>query len=132
MYKETTDMKILIIDNNHGIPEILEQIMKRLGHEAISAETGRQGIDQFRADSDIDLVTMNGRLTDPDSDKVHDKIRDINPDIPILLISGSVPEEEMAKRIQVSGGKTNSITKPVCRISLRAAIEQFAAAAQNG
>ena len=78
---------ILIVDDEIGILESLSGILQDEGYSTITASNGNEAIKNFQ-DNDINLVLLDVQLPDINGVEVLRKIKEIEPDIPVIMISG--------------------------------------------
>ncbi len=101
---------ILIIDDNDTIREGLAITVKKLGHEAITASNGADGVAAFkqkRADFVITDLKMEGQ-TGVD---VLKNISAIDADVPIMIITGFGTVETAVEAMKL--GAFDFLTKPI-------------------
>ena len=79
--------KILVIDDEEGIREVLEEILKDEGHRVTLAETSRKGLEKFKQ-SDFDLVLTDLGMPEMSGWELAKKIKEIDSGIPVGLITG--------------------------------------------
>jgi two-component system response regulator HydG len=102
--------KILVIDDDHDIASLLKRFLAKNGYEVETAYTGAEGeklLDSFKPD----LVMCDYRLDDMDGSVLLGKIKDRNPNIPVLIITG-YSDLRTAVRV-VRMGAFEYITKPL-------------------
>ena len=68
--------RILIIDDDLDMCQLLSQFLQRKGFETETAHTGHKGLEKFN-ESKFDLVLCDFRLGDMDGRKVLQKIKSI-------------------------------------------------------
>ncbi|NNM53677.1 MAG: PAS domain S-box protein [Spirochaetales bacterium] len=107
--------KFLILDDEHVIREGLEKILTHLGYTPLSYADGEKAIEAFTNDfyQKKEIVGMIFDLTIPGKTggrEAVDKIRLLNPDIPIFVSSGYAEDEVLTKPTQY--GFTASLSKP--------------------
>jgi len=78
---------ILIIDDNADLLEYLKDFFMIYNYEVILAETGNEGIEKFR-EFLPDIVISDMRLPDKNGNIVVKEIKEINKDVPIIIITG--------------------------------------------
>ncbi|MGL4454203.1 MAG: response regulator transcription factor [Sarcina sp.] len=101
--------KILMIDDEKDITEILETVLKREGFNNIfTASSGIEGIELFKKIKP-DIVLLDIMLTDISGYEVFNEIRKINQ-VPILFISAK--GEEVDRLLGFAMGADDYITKP--------------------
>jgi two-component system cell cycle sensor histidine kinase/response regulator CckA len=83
------DATILVIDDEPIIIDITNKILSSYGYTVFSAKSGQKGLELFFArQNQIDLVILDQNMPDFSGDQVFAKIREIQPDIRIILSSG--------------------------------------------
>jgi len=97
-----SDFRILAIDDQEIIRELLSGMLEQLGYDVNLCETGEEGVREFLA-GDYDLVITDIGLPDIDGWEVVDRIRQNDSTIPIIMISGwgLGREVERAKKVGI-------------------------------
>lgn len=78
---------ILIIDDERAIRNVLKDILNNEGYTTVEASDGEAGLAQFSA-GNFDLVLCDIKMPKVDGIEFLQKAKDINPDVPIIIISG--------------------------------------------
>ncbi len=95
--EKISSRKILVIDDEEGIREVLGEIFQNEGHRVTLAETSRKGLDKFKK-NDFDLVLTDLGMPEMSGWELAKKIKEIDPGIPVGLITGwavATPKEKM-------------------------------------
>jgi DNA-binding NtrC family response regulator len=79
--------KILVIDDEKSIRNTLKDILEYEKHEVELAEDGAGGLELFSQNS-FEIVLCDIKMPNMDGLEVLGKINDINPEIPVIMISG--------------------------------------------
>jgi two-component system cell cycle sensor histidine kinase/response regulator CckA len=80
---------ILLIDDEAVVREIGCEMLENLGYQCIPAESGEQGIQLYKENKDkIALVILDIEMPGISGDKVYSTLKDLEPTLKILLISG--------------------------------------------
>ena len=79
---------ILVIDDEKAIRRILIDILKHEHIETDEAENGEEGLIQFKK-KHYDAVLCDIKMPKIDGINFLGKVKEINPDIPIIMISGN-------------------------------------------
>ncbi|MBT8373595.1 MAG: response regulator, partial [Deltaproteobacteria bacterium] len=80
---------ILLVDDESVIADVGGKMLKRLGHQVIFARDGKEALDIYRKEKErIDLVILDMIMPEWDGGKTFDKLKEINPDLKVLLSSG--------------------------------------------
>jgi two-component system, cell cycle sensor histidine kinase and response regulator CckA len=80
---------ILIVDDEEMILEVGRAMLEKLGYRVIAANSGEQAIDVVRrAGDELDMVVLDLIMPGMNGGKAFNAIRQIHPDIPVMLSSG--------------------------------------------
>jgi signal transduction histidine kinase/ActR/RegA family two-component response regulator len=85
--KESRQARILVIDDEDSVRDILSRMLKTKGHQVVVASNGEEGIEQFRSQP-FDLVFTDLGMPKISGWEVGKTIKGINPKIPIAMITG--------------------------------------------
>ena len=102
--------RILIIDDDIDMCQLLSRFLQRKGFETEIATNGRKGILTFK-ESVFDLVLCDFRLGDKEGTEVLKEIKQINHDVPVIIITG-YSDIKTAVEI-IKQGAFDYITKPL-------------------
>lgn len=78
---------ILIIDDEKAIRKTLTEILSFEGYKIDEAADGEEGLKKF-SDKNYDLVLCDIKMPKLDGIEFLEKAKDVNPDVPIIMISG--------------------------------------------
>lgn len=91
-----SDKKVLIIDDEVAILKMLSEMFSILNIENFTASNGEEGINIFKQHKDeINLVLLDILMPRVNGMVVFEEIKKINPDVPIIIISGYTNEPEI-------------------------------------
>ena len=80
---------ILLIDDEKMILDVGLELLEGLGYTVLSAMSGQEAIDVFQKDQDnIDLVIMDMIMPGMGGGETFDRLKEINPEVKVLLSSG--------------------------------------------
>jgi two-component system nitrogen regulation response regulator NtrX len=121
------DETILVIDDEQGIRDTLQGILEDEGYNVLTAETSEEGIEIIKK-SGPDLIILDIWLPNMDGIEALEIIRDITPDIPVVMISGHANVELAVKSTKL--GAYDFLEKPLSLdriiITVERAIEKIA------
>ena len=81
--------RVLIIDDEDNIINLLQEYFSQLGYSVMSAKDGKDGIELFNGDPDFDLIITDITLPGMDGNAVAQCIRNSQrPEVPIVAMSG--------------------------------------------
>ncbi|HMP95063.1 MAG TPA: response regulator, partial [Phnomibacter sp.] len=79
--------KVLIIDDERAIRNTLAEILQDEGYKVEVAENGEEGLEKFKK-CPFDVVLCDIKMPKMDGIEFLEKSREINPDVPLIMISG--------------------------------------------
>jgi two-component system, NtrC family, response regulator HydG len=102
--------KILIIDDDMDMCQLLSRFLQRKGFETVTASNGSKGIAAFR-EGQFDLVFCDFRLGDKEGVEVLKDLKQINHTVQVIIITG-YSDIKMAVEV-IRLGAFDYITKPL-------------------
>jgi two-component system cell cycle sensor histidine kinase/response regulator CckA len=115
---------VLLVDDEEIILSTGEQMLGTLGYKVLPAAGGREAVRLFEENLDkIDLVLLDMVMPSPGGGKTFDKLKEINPDVKVLLSSGYSINGE-AKEI-MNRGCDGFIQKPFDMGKLSQSIQEI-------
>ncbi|MFN9855162.1 MAG: sigma-54-dependent transcriptional regulator [Bacteroidota bacterium] len=100
---------ILIIDDEKSIRNVLKDILQHEGYQVEEAPDGEQGIKLFSSKS-FDLVLCDIKMPKIDGMDVLQQIMELNPEVPVIMISGHGTIETAVEAVKK--GAFDFISKP--------------------
>ncbi len=102
---------ILVVDDEAIVLQMILDTLDLLGYNGLSASTGTEGIEIFKARMDeIDLVILDLYIPDVPGEEIITELRKLKPDIKILVASGYEYRQKQEKMKEL---KVNAyLTKP--------------------
>ena len=90
--------KILVIDDEQGIRDLLDTMLSRKGYDVVLAESGRKGLELFRRERP-DVIVLDLKMPGMDGLTVLQQVRSLNPKQPVIILTGAgTPETEQQVR----------------------------------
>jgi DNA-binding response OmpR family regulator len=80
--------KILVIDDELGIRDLLDTLLRRKGYDVVVAESGQKGLDLFRQEHP-DIIVLDLKMPEMDGLTVLRQIRGLDPRIPVIILTGA-------------------------------------------
>ena len=87
MIEKIKDLDILIVEDGKDIRDIMSNTFNKICKSVRTAEDGQDGLNQFN-EKQPDIILTDIRMPIMNGNEMIDKVKDINPDIPIIVISG--------------------------------------------
>jgi len=112
---------ILIVDDQEMVRTLVADMLSELDYEVIMAEDGQAAVavygkmmadakEQDRHEHPVDLVILDMVLPKSDGKKTFDLLREINPDVRVILSSGYDVDDRV--KDVLDGGALGFIQKP--------------------
>jgi len=102
---------ILLVDDEQMILDVGQGMMEKLGYRVLAAKSGKQAVAQIEQDGDeIDLVILDLVMPGMDGGVVFSRIRELYPQMAVLLSSGYAIDGQAAEIMQ--SGCNGFIQKP--------------------
>jgi DNA-binding NtrC family response regulator len=93
--------KILVVDDEQKIAQILKEFLIKMGFDVIMALGGAAAIDILLSDTKIDLMLLDMKMPHVVGFDVLKKMKDMNKEIKTVILTGSVDADlyrsELAK-----------------------------------
>ena len=102
---------ILLVDDEDIIIDVAQELLKKIGYKVLTAKSGTAAIELYKANQDeIDMVILDMIMPVMDGGETYDRLKEINPDIKVLLSSGYSIDGQASEIIQ--RGCNGFIQKP--------------------
>ncbi len=85
--------RILVIDDERSILNLIAQILEQEGFEVRTAESGHRALDLIQCEPGISLTILDWRLPGMSGEKVLDQLVAVRPSIKVIVASGDQPLE---------------------------------------
>lgn len=112
--------KILVVDDEKWIEEIVQEQAKRSGYQTYSFTNPREALSFVQTDPDIDLAIIDYTMPGMNGYQLAKEICKVNSNIPIILTTGSSVEDMV-----INPDLNKIIRKPVTREDLVNAIKEL-------
>jgi DNA-binding NtrC family response regulator len=111
-----------VVDDDLQLQNIFKQFLKKAGFGRIVVGTGAEAI-QHAEKQKFDMVFLDLQLPDIPGDEVYARIKDMHPDLPIVIITGYPDSEILSKILQK--GPVTVIKKPIELEQLNRTVKQL-------
>ena len=95
---------ILAVDDEPGVRNILANLLKTKGHHVAVASSGYEALDQLN-EKEIDIVFTDHGMPEMNGHQLAKAIRQTNPDLPIVLVTGDTEFDYHLEEIDAIIGK---------------------------
>ena len=95
--------KILVIDDEPGIRDLLDTLLSRKGYDVVLADSGQKGLEIFRR-AGADVIVLDLKMPGMDGVTVVRAVRSLNPTQPIVILTGagSTETEQQVRALGVT------------------------------
>ena len=112
--------KILIVDDEKEIRDLVEIYLKTEGYETVKAGDGEEALEVLQKEKDIDLIILDIMMPKMDGIDTCLKIRE-EREIPIIMLSAKSQDED--KILGLNTGADDYLTKPFNPLELVARVK---------
>ncbi|MFC6254000.1 response regulator [Secundilactobacillus hailunensis] len=115
-------MKILVVDDDKEIAQLLEIYIKNEGYEPISAYNGKEALTKLHTTPDIGLMILDIMMPEMSGIEVIKEVRK-DSELPILILSAKTDDMDKIQGL-VSGGD-DYVTKPFNPLEVMARVKSL-------
>ena len=105
--KTISPLRILFVDDDDTIREAMVAILAWFGHTTFAAARGADAVKMYQS-NEVDLVITDNLMPDMKGHELAEKLREMNPEAKIILLTGMGSEE-----IEQSSFINSTLIKPV-------------------
>ncbi len=117
--------KILIIDDSVDFRRMLNRLLTREKYQVVEASNGDEGLAAYHQDQ-IDLVITDIFMPDKDGLETVMELRNINPDVKIIAVSGGGTKVKLNYLPQIEDfGVQKTFEKPFVNDELLVAVREL-------
>jgi len=92
---------VLLVDDEYMFIATSQDILKRLGYKVLSAWNGKEAIQAYKENKEkIDMVILDMIMPEMGGRDTYDKLKEINPDVKVLLSSGYSLNNQVAEILE--------------------------------
>ena len=115
-------VRILCVDDNEPLLMTRIILLSRLGYDVLAAKTGEEARDLFRSTA-IDLAIVDYRLPDVLGDELCRELKEAQPGVRIILVSGAYPDHDCqyADQFLLKGQAPTVLLQAVASLTKQAA-----------
>jgi len=103
--------KILVVDDEPALVKVIAQVLTKKGYEVLEADNGQEALRLFFTHKP-DMVLLDVVMPGLDGWQTCNRIRDISPTIPIIMLTGKRKTEDDVVR-GLDHGADEYLLKPV-------------------
>ncbi|MDF1785157.1 MAG: response regulator [Verrucomicrobiales bacterium] len=108
--EESGQPTVLVVDDDPALQTLFKQFLKKAGFGRIVVGSAAEAL-SFADRQSFDLVFLDLKLPDMAGDELYAKLKELHPDMPIVIITG-YPDSEILSKI-LSSGPVTVIKKPI-------------------
>lgn len=115
-------MKILVVDDDKEIVELLDIYIKNEGYEPVSAYNGKEALTKLHTDPDIKLMILDIMMPEMYGMQVVREVRK-DSELPILMLSAKTDDMDKIKGLLT--GADDYVTKPFNPLEIMARVKSL-------
>jgi len=119
---ETSPARILVVDDDPGMRQMLEVLLRRAGHKAEVVPGGKAALARLSASNDFDLVLTDLMMPDVGGMEVLSAARARNPDCQVIVLTAYATTEAAVEAMR--RGAYDYVQKPFSNEELRITVEK--------
>ncbi|MCX6583259.1 MAG: sigma-54 dependent transcriptional regulator [Candidatus Aminicenantes bacterium] len=119
MFQE--QLKILVIDDDPSIRNMLAIVLKKSGFQVTCTESGKTSLEKLKKES-FDLIISDIKMPDIDGIELLKKIKTISPEIPVIMITAFASANDAVEAMKL--GAEDYVTKPFSLDELKIIIDR--------
>jgi DNA-binding response OmpR family regulator len=100
--------RILVVDDEADILDLLTELLRQAGHDVVAARDGRTAL-RALYEAQPDLVVLDVSMPGLDGWQTLERIRDMS-DVPVLMLTARAGEDDKVRGLQA--GASDYVTKP--------------------
>lgn len=106
---ESSKYKILVVDDEESIRNIIVTLLSKLGHSCVTAINGVDALDKMKGNK-VDAVVTDIKMPEMDGITLASEILNQYPGLPIMVMTAF--DEEYSAGVAISAGAREFIKKP--------------------
>jgi excisionase family DNA binding protein len=120
--KETGQPTVLVVDDDPAMQALFKQFLKKAGFNRLVVDCGEEAVKLAEKQS-FEIVFLDLKLTDIPGDEVYSRIKALQPNLPIIVLTGS-PDSTILSRI-LAHGPVTVLQKPLTHEFLEKTLKQL-------
>jgi CheY-like chemotaxis protein len=129
MSPEATTLRILTVDDEAPIREVLTLVLRDAGHIVGTAADGLEALAMFGSSS-WDLVITDRNMPGMTGDDLAMAIKRMSPNTPILMISGLGETQKIAANPAVDGSVRKPFTVAAVKDGIKKVVQRYRSSAK--
>ncbi|MCU0286261.1 MAG: sigma-54 dependent transcriptional regulator [Acidobacteria bacterium] len=102
-------LKILVIDDDPSIRNMLAIVLKKSGYDVTCTESGKTSLEKLKKEN-FDLIISDIKMPDINGIDLLKKIKSITPEIPVIMITAFASANDAVEAMKL--GAEDYVTKP--------------------
>lgn len=108
--------KLLIVDDEQDIRELLRRMLEIAGYDVIEADRGESALYALAKTQGVEMVLLDWMMPQMSGLDVLTQLRETFPDLPVLMLSARAEQEDIIRALEF--GANDYLLKPVDRDTL--------------
>ena len=120
---QTRTLKVLIVEDDKISDLLILNLLKKISHEILHAETGIEAIETCKNNADLDLILMDIKMPDMNGYEATRQIRQFNKDVVIIAQTAFGLTGDRKKALEA--GCNDYIAKPINKAALLSLVQNY-------
>jgi CheY-like chemotaxis protein len=92
---------VLLVDDEEGVREVSKELLESIGYRVLTAKDGKEALEIYTRNwAGIDIVVLDMVMPNMSGRETRDRMKEINPNVKILLSSGYSLESKAAAALK--------------------------------
>lgn len=122
---EASYKKVLIADDDNSLRESLADLFESYGYDTLQAKDGEEVMNFIINKTEIDLLIIDKKMPKKDGIKCISEIRNINKNIPIVLVTGVNLDLSELEELETTNGANKIVLKPYDFVYLKEIVDSL-------
>jgi CheY-like chemotaxis protein len=97
------DPLVLCVDDDAGIRDLYEAVLSQNGYDVIAVSNASHALTVYEFGARVDAVVLDLEMPGMNGLELAERLKSLNPSLPILMVSGSNPEfQEMCPYVDAA------------------------------
>jgi CheY-like chemotaxis protein len=97
------DPLVLCVDDDAGIRDLYEAVLNQNGYDVIAVSNASHALTVYEFGARVDAVVLDLEMPGMNGLELAERLKSLNPSLPILMVSGSNPElQEMCPYVDAA------------------------------
>jgi two-component system, cell cycle sensor histidine kinase and response regulator CckA len=118
--------RVLLVDDEDAVREVLERFLLKVGFEVIAASSGKEALDLVASGAAFDVAVLDIKMPKMSGLVCLKEMRKLRPGVRVILLTGSIDWAKHLRDLRELGyGIEDVLQKPIDLFELKNSIEEI-------